>query len=147
MEILKHLTRVKPHRPQGGWTHRPQGTLAENLLEIKPSIDRLALKSFEETSSIVESEGAIKPAKESKERASKGCIFTFGVFSRPFLSFLYGSLVVTASQDVDLVRSRGGEGWIIVFFIHKTYLVMNNCQLKEKKSIRHRNLNSPQNGI
>ena len=77
-------------------------------MDMNPSIDRLALKSFEETSSIVESEGAIKPAKESKEKASKGCIFTFGVFSRPFLSLLFGSLVVTASQDVDLARSREG---------------------------------------
>ena len=105
-------------------------------MEIKPSIDRLALKSFEETSSIVESEGAIKPAKESKERASKGCIFTFGVFSRPFPSFLYGSLVVTASQDVDLVRSRGGGG------LDNCFLHSQNIPCDEQLPIEREEINT-----
>ena len=31
-----------------------------------------------------------------------------------------------------------------MFTVHKTYPVMNNCRLKEKNSIHHRNLNRPQ---
>ena len=37
----------------------------------------------------------------------------------PFLSLLFGSLVETASLDVDLARSRE-EDWIILFTVHKT---------------------------
>ena len=56
---LARLIKVRPHRPQGGWTHRPQGTLLK-------------------VTSMDVADCPIKPSRESKRRARPDAMLISG---------------------------------------------------------------------